>query len=190
VSDSELNKPAPDEPQTAVPPEADASAVIGSEAAELQKVRDEAAEYKDRWLRSQAELDNYRKRAQREMADGRRYAGLDLLRDLLPVLDNLQRAVESAEKSADSSSLLQGVQMVRQQLETLFQQHQCQVIDALHQPFDPAWHEAILQMPNAEHPANTVIQVTRQGYRLHDRVVRPSQVIVSSQPQEPAQQDQ
>ena len=109
-----------------------------------------------------------------------RYANIGLMRDLLPVLDNIQRAIEAAEKSTDGSGLLDGVKLVAQQLHGVLEQHHCVKIEALHVPFDPHLHHAILQQPSDEYPANTVIMVTQDGYQLHDRVVRPSQVIVST----------
>jgi molecular chaperone GrpE len=124
-------------------------------------------------------LDNYRKRAARELEDRLRYANMSLLRDLLPVLDNVERAIEAAEKNADGAALLDGFKMVHQQLDEALKKHHCQRIEALHAPFDPNVHHAVMQQPSADHPANTVLMVTQNGYQLHDRVVRPSQVIVS-----------
>jgi len=135
---------------------------------------------KDRVLRLQAELQNVRTRLSRELADERRYAPLSLLRDLLPVVDNIDRAIEAAEQQGEAESLLEGFKLVRQQLVAILEQHQCQAIDALGQPFDPQVHEAILKQPSEEHPADHVSLVVQQGYQLHDRVVRPSQVIVSA----------
>jgi molecular chaperone GrpE len=146
----------------------------------VEQLRVELEQAKDRVMRCQAELDNYRKRAAREMEDHVRYANIGLIRDLLPVLDNIQRAIEAAEKSTDGSGLLDGVKLVAQQLHGMLEQHHCVKIEALHAPFDPHLHHAILQQPAHEHPANTVIMVTQDGYQLHDRVVRPSQVIVST----------
>jgi molecular chaperone GrpE len=146
----------------------------------VTKLRDELEQAKDRTLRLQAELDNYRKRASRELEDRLKYADMGILRDLLPVLDNIQRAVESAEKTPDVGSLLEGFKMVGGQLQTVFESHQCKKIDALHLPFDPNLHHAISQMPSEEYPANTILIVAQDGYQLHDRVVRPSQVIVST----------
>lgn len=151
-------------------------------AADATELRDELAAARDRALRAQAELDNYRKRTRKEMEDERRYAQLPLLSDLLPVLDNVQRAIQAAEKSPDASGLLAGFKMVAQQLEGVLSRHHCTRIEALHQPFDPHLHAAIMQQPSSEHPANTVIQVAQDGYQLHDRVLRPSQVIVSAPP--------
>ncbi|HWB13668.1 MAG TPA: nucleotide exchange factor GrpE [Pirellulales bacterium] len=162
--------------------EAAADAVM-QEAAPTEDVaalRDELAAARDRALRAQAEFENYRKRMRKEMDDERKYAQLPLLTDLLPVLDNVSRAIQAAEKSSDAGGLLAGFKMVSQQLEGVLARHHCQRIDALHQPFDPHLHAAILQQPSSEHPPNTVIQVAQDGYQLHDRVLRPAQVIVST----------
>jgi molecular chaperone GrpE len=147
---------------------------------ELEQLRRQAAEAQERYLRSQAELENTRKRLRREMEDERRYAELSLLADLLPVIDNVDRAVEAAEKNADAASLLSGFKMVGQQLDRLLEKHHVKPIEAEGQPFDPAVHEAILQQPSANHPHSTVMTVAQTGYKLHDRVVRPAQVIVST----------
>jgi molecular chaperone GrpE len=141
--------------------------------AELEQVKDHA-------LRSQAELENYRKRMAREMEEERRYADLRLIRDLLPVLDNVELAISAAEKSGDAASLLQGFKLVAHQLHTLLQQHHCVKIEALHTPFDPSRHEALSQAPSTEHPPKTVIHVVRNGFQLYQRIVRPSQVIVAA----------
>ena len=146
----------------------------------IEQLRSEIEMFKDRELRALAELENYRKRAARELADCLRYANLPLMRDLLPVSDNVERAIQAAEQNADGAGLLEGVKIVRQQLEDVLKRHHCQRIEALHAPFDPHVHQAIMQQPSDEYPANTVVIVAQSGYRLHDRVVRPSQVIVSS----------
>ncbi|HEY4759518.1 MAG TPA: nucleotide exchange factor GrpE [Thermoguttaceae bacterium] len=150
-------------------------------SAELfEQLRIDLEQASQRALRCQAELDNYRKRATRETEERLRYANLSLMRDLLPVLDNIQRAIEASEKSTDGSGLLEGVKMVAQQLQGVLERHHCLKIEALNTPFDPNLHQAILQQSSEEHPANTVIQVIQDGYLLHDRVVRPGQVIVSA----------
>ena len=149
-------------------------------AEDASAVQQELAAAKDRALRTQAELENYRKRMRKEMEDERRYAQLPLLSDLLPVLDNVQRAIQAGEKSAEGAGLLAGFKMVAQQLEGVLARHHCQRIDALHKPFDPHLHAAILQQPTSEFPPNTVVQVAQDGYQLHERVLRPAQVIVST----------
>jgi molecular chaperone GrpE len=147
---------------------------------ELEKLRTDLNDASDRLLRSQAELENYRKRARRELDDSLRYATMPLLRDLLPVIDNIGRAIGAAEKAGEKNSLLDGIKMVAQSFESVLARHECKRIDALGQPFDPTFHEAISQQPSADHPPQTVIFVAQDGFTLHDRVVRPAQVIVSS----------
>ncbi len=190
-----------DPPPEAAPPEADSATVEEPAAGEaataessavdeltadaidpLKAARAELRQAVDRDLRCRAELENYRKRVAREMEEQRRYANLPLMRDLFPVMDNLHRVIEAAEKTHDTASLLQGVKMAAQQFGSVLEKHHCTRIAALDEPFDPHLHEAVSQQPSGEHPANTVLLETQTGFQLHDRVVRPSQVIVSSLP--------
>jgi molecular chaperone GrpE len=157
---------------------------------ELDQLRSKLDEANGLYLRSRAELENFRKRSRREMDGERRYAGLSVMRDLLSVLDNLQRAIEAAEKSEGASGLLEGVKMVADQLLGVLEQHNCKQIEAIGAAFDPNLHEAIGQLPSDEHPVNTVTQETRIGYQLHDRVIRPSQVFVSTGAAENASKDE
>jgi molecular chaperone GrpE len=157
------------------PPNARDAAMGDDGAAEL------AAE-RDRNLRLRAEIENVRSRASRELADQIKYASLPLARDLLTVLDNVDRAIESAEKNHDAGALLEGFKLVRQQLVTALKQHNITEIAAWGTEFDPQFHAAILQQPSADVPANHVSLVAQAGYQMHDRVVRPAQVIVSSGP--------
>lgn len=160
-----------------------ADAILGDEGqinAEIETLRGELEDSKDRLLRAMADLENYRRRVHREMDDQRRHANTQLIRDLLPVIDNLERALAAADKGGESAGLTQGVRMVVQQLEAALTQHGCVRIEAQGQAFDPNLHEAVLQQPSADYPPGTVIQVVRPGFRLHDRVVRASQVIVAA----------
>jgi molecular chaperone GrpE len=157
---------------------AGASADLSAEQ-DMESVRNQVAEARDKMFRAQAELENYRKRARRELDDERRYGEIDLLRELLPVLDNIHRAIEATGKNADPNLLLEGFRMVRQQLETLLERHQCKPIEAVGQQFDPARHEAVMQQTCPDKPENTVTDVVQSGFQLHDRVVRPAQVVVS-----------
>lgn len=150
----------------------------------LEAALAERDELRNKWLRTEAELDNYRKRVQREIEDLRKYQALPLARELLPGLDNLHRALAAAETSKNVEDLLQGVKMVAQQFEDILNRHAVQPIEAAGQPFDPNLHEALQQVPSADHPPMTVLQELERGFTLHDRVVRPSKVIVSSGPPE------
>ena len=153
-----------------------------AESDPLAVLQSELSEAADRALRTQAELENYRKRASRELADHQRYAAMPLLRDLLPVVDNIGRALEAAQQQEDAASLVEGFQLVADQLQTVLTQHQCQPIDALNQSFDPNLHEAVSQQPSADHEPGTIMFVAQTGYLLHGRVVRPTQVVVASVP--------
>lgn len=156
---------------------ADNAEPMASEAEELKAQLDEA---RDRALRLQADWENYRKRARRELDEERQYADLKLLTDLLPVLDNMQRAIEAASSTTEGAGLLAGFKLVKQQLDNVLSQHHCVRIEALGKPFDPHLHEAVLQQPTTEHAPHTVLGVARDGYLLFDRVIRPAQVIVSA----------
>lgn len=149
---------------------------LGDEVATLKEQLKQA---EDRFLRSEAELENFRRRSRRELEEERRFANQPLLTDLFPVIDNIDRAIVAAEQGSDASGLLEGFKMVAQQLSDTLEKHHCTPIDAIGKPFDPALHEAILQQPS-EDPRGTVIFVALQGYQLHDRVIRPTQVIVST----------
>ena len=200
-------------------PEADEHADADLSSSELAA---QLAHEKDRMLRLQAEMENLRGRTSREIAEERRYGCLPLVRDLLPVVDNIDRAIQTTEdhngsdvdgpmcgdletnvgsstinqtdgdytnygqndargdQSRAQDGLLEGFKLVRQQLLTLLEQHHCHPIEAEGKPFDPQFHEAILQQPSDDHPAGSVLMVTQTGYIMHDRVVRAPQVIVST----------
>lgn len=147
---------------------------------ELARIQSELEQTRDRVLRLQAELENVHKRNAREMETRQQYASLPVIRDLLPVLDNIERAIEAANQTGEGTNLLDGVKLVQQQLLAVLQRHHCTAIEALHRHFDPHLHEAISQQPSDEFPPGTVVAVAQVGYRMHDRVVRPSQVIVST----------
>jgi len=159
------------------PPEAGDAA-----AQELVGLRAELEQANGRALRAQAELENFRKRSRREVDEQLRYASLPVISDLLPALDNLDRAVAAAEGHDNSASLLEGVKMVAAQLMAILDKHHCRPIEAVGSPFDPHLHEALAQEPSAELPAGYVTRLARAGYKLHDRVIRPAQVLVSTGP--------
>ena len=144
---------------------------------------DEAAPTLEEQLQAAlADHDNYRRRVQREADEDRKYAALPLLKTLLPAFDGLDRAVFAAAQSKNADELIGGVQLTIKQLETALNGFGAKSIAALGQPFDPNQHEAISQAPSAEYPPMTVLHDIERGYMLHDRVVRPSKVIVSVAP--------
>jgi len=147
---------------------------------EVEELRQQLQDAENRVIRGQAELDNFRKRMRREMEEREKFASESLVKDLLQVADNLQLAIQSAKEKHESGGLLDGVQMVVDLLNGVLAKHHCQQIDALGKPFDPNLHEAVQMQPDAEIPANHVSLEVRSGYTLHDRVIRPPQVFVST----------
>lgn len=164
---------------TDIPAEPEAADTAAPAGGDIESLRAELAEANDRTLRVQAELENFRKRSRREYEEAQRYREIDLLRDLLPVLDNVLRAVEAADKTTDVESLRSGFRMTAQQIEKVLGSHGCQTIETDGTAFDPNVHDAILQQDAAGVAPGTVVGTASRGYRLHDRVVRPAQVIVA-----------
>jgi molecular chaperone GrpE len=154
---------------------------------ELEQLRIDLDEAKNRSLRALADLENFRARTNRQTAEERKYANIDLMRELLPVWDNIGRALEAVDKTHHLESLVEGVQLVYQQFLDVLTRFHCEKIDAKYKAFDPNFHASVAQMPNEEHPINTVIEEVQTGFRLFDRVVRPSQVVLSAgKPASPA----
>lgn len=145
----------------------------------------ERDEYKDLLQRARADFNNYRKRVAREMGELRKRAAEDLIRDLLPVGDNLVRALEHAEDRG--GSLAQGVEMVLRQFQEVLAGRGVAPIPAVGAPFDPNLHDALSQQPSDEYPDGTVLQEWERGYRLGDSVLRHAKVVVSSGPAAPAE---
>ncbi len=184
------SSPAPDQldPTSAAEPEVqdvgqgqgDTPGSDQDQVSDIQTLRAQLQEAQDRALRLNAELENFRKRSWRTIEEERKYASLPLMRDLLTVLDNLQRAIAAAQQNEGSAALLEGVKMVADQLIATLQKYQCTEIDTNGVPFDPHLHEALAQFPSQDVAPGEIMQVTQVGYQLHDRVVRPSQVILAA----------
>jgi molecular chaperone GrpE len=143
---------------------------------DLDKLRAERDQFQELMLRTRADFENYQKRSQRDLQEERRYALRPLVADLLPAIDNLDRALAAVK---EPSPLSQGVAMVKTQLLEALKRHGITRIEPMGQPFDPHQHEAVMQQPAANKPPGTVLQVLEPGYLYHDRVLRPSKVIVS-----------
>ena len=144
---------------------------------ELEAARAEAAANYDRYLRSIAELDNYRKRTVRMRTEAREDTLRDLLLQVAPVLDNLHRALN--QQTQDADSLKQGVELICGQFNEVLKGYGLAEIEAVGQSFDPNLHEALAEVPSAEHEPGTVMEEMEKGYKLNDKVVRPSRVVVS-----------
>jgi molecular chaperone GrpE len=174
----------PNTPEQAGPSSSDAGGAAQDTAAELAAFKARVADLEDRNLRLQAELENTRRRGQREVADSLKYAALPLARDILPVLDNVNRGLQAAatKGAGDAGGFIEGMKLVAQQMERVLSQHGVTKISSEGAVFDPNFHQAMMQQPHPEIPAMTIIQEFAPGYQLHDRVVRPSQVVVSAGP--------
>ncbi|PLX92722.1 MAG: nucleotide exchange factor GrpE [Desulfuromonas sp.] len=158
----------------------DEAAALTALQEELDGCRAELEQQKDLYLRTRAETDNFRRRMQREKEELSKFANESILREILPVIDNLERAVSHArENDADSSSLLDGVEMTLSQFQKVLEKFNVTPVEAHGKPFDPACHEAMGQMESAECAPNTVVQVLQSGYMLNDRLLRPALVMVS-----------
>lgn len=161
------------------------------EAQAPAKPQAQIAALEDRLLRLHADFENFRRRTLKEKEQAYLYGHENLVKDLLPTVDNLERAIEHARKSKDGDleGLLQGVELVLREFLGIFGQHGVTAIEAQGRPFDPAEHEAMAQAPDADAPPNTVIQVFEKGYRLRDRLLRPARVVVSRTPDEEAEKE-
>ncbi|MCC9599844.1 nucleotide exchange factor GrpE [Stieleria sp. JC731] len=148
---------------------------------EMERLRRAATEADKRVLQAQAEAENFRKRMRRDFEDQIRFASTDLVVDLLQVRDNLYRAIEAAN-SGQTDGLQEGVAMVVKQMDDVFGKHGVTPIPTEGEEFDPNLHEAISQMPSNDVESGKIAHVAQSGFKLHERVIRPSQVVVSKGP--------
>jgi molecular chaperone GrpE len=144
----------------------------------MQKLKDEH----EKMMRASADLENFKKRAQKEKEEMQKFGNEKLLKDFLPVGDNFERALEAAKSSADFESLKKGVEMMRKLFEDTLGKHQVKSFSAKGEVFDPTKHEAMSSMETVEMPANHVAAEILRGYTLNDRLVRPALVVVSKLP--------
>ncbi len=153
-----------------------------AEEDEQSRLAEEALLYKDRLVRLAAEFDNYKKRTGREFTALVKNAGESLITELLPILDNIERALQAPQTSEETRSFAQGFEMIRQQFLEKLEKAGMKEIDAEGTPFDPTRHEAVMAVENEEHPADTVINVVEKGYTLNEKVLRATKVIVTRAP--------
>jgi molecular chaperone GrpE len=158
----------------------------GVEASDVEALRRELADKNDRLLRALAEADNTRRRAQRDREEAVRYAAEALVRDVIPVLDNLDRALDAARTARDASAIVDGVELVRREFLKVLERHGVTRYSALGQRFDPNQHEAIARVVSVDNEPDTVVGETAVGYSLRGRVIRPAQVAVAARPDEDA----
>ncbi len=173
-------KDKPDERAKAAPESAPANAATTDDDGE--NLQADLDRFRDLALRSQADFENYKKRAAREKEDGIKYANSSLLGKLLPILDNFELGLSAARGEGEKSPIFSGMSMILKQLNDFLVESGAQPIEAEGEKFDPNLHEAIAREPSDQVPEGTVLRQTRRGYRLKDRLLRPSSVVVSSGP--------
>ncbi len=148
--------------------------------AKFESVEQEAKEAHDRFLRVSAEFDNYKKRSAREMNEFRKFANESLIREMLPIVDNLERALNSSNDGNQANScIVEGVDMTLKEILKVFERFNVKPIEALEKTFDPNFHQAVMRHETDEHNENTVINELEKGYMIHDRLLRPAMVVVA-----------
>ena len=170
ADETEIEQEEPFDPETA-----DGDTLL----AKYRELEDELSETRERVLRTAADAENFKKRLQREKEEQTRYANESLMRELLPVIDNLERALEHSEVGADQGGLLEGLNMTLKGFLDTLTRFGCTPVEAAGKPFDPNFHEAVSQEESADHEPNTVLRELQKGYMLKERLLRPAMVLVS-----------
>jgi molecular chaperone GrpE len=178
--EADTPKPPADEPHLEVE-------AVSDPVKELEKrcetAEQESKQHYERLLRVSADFENFKKRSFREADEFRKYANELLLMELLSVVDNLERAIQSTSgEKNEVGCVIEGVEMTLKALLKIFEKFSVKLIDAVGKPFDPNFHQAMMQEASDLHPENTVIREFQKGYMLHDRLLRPSMVVVSKGP--------
>lgn len=181
---------APEENSAETEPVEDSQAVEDTDLPQqLADAQEEKQRIQEQYLRTLAEMDNLRKRTIREKEETSKFANEGLLREILPVIDSLERAVEHSEKAGSTDGLLEGVRLTLSQLNQVLKRFGVEAIDAVGRPFDPAYHQAMGQLESADHPVNSVMVEMQRGYQLNERLLRPSFVLLAKPPTEAPQAD-
>ncbi|UCH21252.1 MAG: nucleotide exchange factor GrpE [Deltaproteobacteria bacterium] len=147
----------------------------------LKTAEESAKESYDRFLRVSAEFENYKKRAAREMDDFRKFAHQSLVKELLPIVDNLELAIRSSGDDANvGNGLVDGISLTLKEILKVFEKNHVKPIEALGKSFDPRYHEAVMREETDKHPENTITNELQKGYLIHERLLRPSMVVVAA----------
>ncbi|WP_055107398.1 nucleotide exchange factor GrpE [Paenibacillus ihumii] len=146
---------------------------------EVEALRAELEEQQQKLLRAQADFDNFRRRTQKEKEELGKYASAKLITELLPVIDNFERAIASGEQGTDVTSYAKGVEMIFRQLEGVLGSEGLKAMETVGEPFNPEFHQAIMQVESDEHEEGIVVEEVQKGYMLKDKVLRPAMVKVS-----------
>lgn len=185
MTDTDTPSQTPDPEIEVLSPEETDSETQSSETPDsdpITTLQSEVERWKDLAYRSQAELDNFRKRAAREAQEARAYANADLLRSLLHIMDNFEMGLEAAKAESEKSMIYMGMNMVQRQIQDFLREQGVQEIDTLGKTFDVHVHEAVAPEASTTVPEGTIIRATRRGFRMKERLLRPASVIVSSGP--------
>jgi molecular chaperone GrpE len=166
--------------QASVESEAAESIQVEGSEQELQQLRLQSDENYQRFLRTQADFDNFRRRTRQEKEEFAKYASLKVIEQLLPVVDNLERALAAGKDGKDYEALLKGVDMIYRQLDQTLANEGVTPMEAVGQPFNPEFHQAIMQVESEEHEEGIVVEEIQKGYLLKDKILRPAMVKVSS----------
>lgn len=164
----------------ALPPEVE-GADEKVEVDPLEATRKEADENRERWVRAVADLENFKKRTAQERSRMQKYRYEALLRDLLPIVDNMDRAVQHCSEAGQSDGVAEGICMIAGMFRDLLQRYGVKEIGSLGEPFDPQFHEAIARLPTSDKPANVVVEEMEKGYLYQDRLLRPAKVVVAAE---------
>jgi len=147
----------------------------------LESAEKESKDNYEHFLRVSAEFENYQKRSAREINDFRKYANESLLKDLLPVVDNLERAINlESNHDIENSGIIEGINLTLADILKVFEKFSVKPIESVHKPFDPAFHQAVSKQEDENHAENTVLYELQKGYTIHDRLLRPAMVVVVS----------
>ncbi|MBX3329218.1 MAG: nucleotide exchange factor GrpE [Nitrospira sp.] len=156
---------------------------------ELSRKTEECKATNDKYLRLAAEFENYKRLTQRDQREQIRFGNEQLLKELLPVVDNMERAIKAARTNGSDVALVQGVELTLKQLSGILTKFGVQAIETAGQDFDPSAHQAVSYGPSNDVPANKILDEFQKGYRLHDRILRAAMVSVSSGPAQPSEHD-
>jgi molecular chaperone GrpE len=154
--------------------------VVDANATELQGLRKLADDNHERYMRVQADYDNFRRRSRLEKEDFAKYASLKLIEQLLPIVDNFERALAASQQAKDYDALIKGIEMTAKQLDQVLESEGLKSIESVNQPFNPEFHQAIMQVESDDHEEGIILEEIQKGYMLKDKVIRPAIVKVSS----------
>jgi molecular chaperone GrpE len=179
AANSDEPEPETDAAQSDEAPEAEEADGAETENPEIVRLTEQVQDLQNRLLRAQADFDNFRRRTRMEKEEFAKYASQNLIEQLLPVVDNFERAIAAAKDAQDAASLQKGVEMIYRQLLQILEQEGVQPIEAVGQPFNPEFHQAVMRVESEDQEEGIVVEELQKGYRFKGKVIRPSMVKVT-----------